>query len=117
MWIAGLAITLLTGSGMIVRSVLGGETAHLAALLAGALFIPSLALALGTVSGTRKVFEIVYLLIWYIGPINGVVPLDFMGATAEATAGTVPMAYLAITLVMLPAAFVIRRRQVTDGTT
>jgi hypothetical protein len=116
-WVAGLVMTLLTGSGMIVRSVLAGETAHLAALLAGALFIPSLALALGTASGTKKVFEIGYLLIWYIGPFNGVVPLDFMGATAEATAGAVPLTCLTIALLLLPAAFLVRRRQVAGGTT
>jgi hypothetical protein len=116
-WIAGLLITLLTGSGMIVRSALSGETAHLVALLAGALFIPSLALALGTMSGTKKLFEIGYLLIWYIGPINGVVQLDFPGATVEATSGVAPLAWLALTFLLLPAAFVVRRRQVIDGTT
>ena len=114
-WVAGMAIALLTGSGMLLRAVLGGETAHLSAVLVGALFVPTLALALGTVSGTRKLFEMVYLLIWYIGPINRSVPLDFLGVTHEAATGTIPLLYLAISLALLPATFLVRRRQVALG--
>lgn len=116
-WIAGLIITLLAGSGMILRALLSGEMTHLVALLAGASFISTMALALGTMSGTRKLFEISYLLIWYIGPINGLVPLDFLGATVEATSRAIPLTYFVIALLLLPAAFLMRRRQVTAGTT
>jgi len=84
-------------------------------VLVGALFVPTLALALGTVSGTRKLFEMVYLLIWYIGPINRSVPLDFLGVTHEAATGTIPLLYLAISLALLPATFLVRRRQVALG--
>jgi len=114
-WVAGLAITLLTGGGMLLRALLGGEFAHLRALLVGALFVPTLALALGTASGTRKLFEMSYLLIWYIGPINRSVPLDFLGVTQEAAAGTLPLLYLAISLVLLPVTSLVRRRQVALG--
>ena len=52
-------------------------------MVIGALFIPSLALALGIWSGSRKLFEVVYMLWWYAGPINQVDTLDFMGASSN----------------------------------
>jgi len=114
-WVAGLTIALLAGSGMLLRAAWGGEAAHLKALLVGALFVPTLALALGTASGTRKLFEMSYLLIWYLGPVNRLVPLDFPGVTHAAAAGTIPLIYLAISLVLLPAASLVRQRQVALG--
>jgi hypothetical protein len=49
--------------------------------------------------------------IWYIGPINGSPALDYLGATLEAVARGLPLCYLALTLALLAAALVGRRRQ------
>ena len=69
-WLAGLIVTLLVSIGAIIRLTVDGDTAGLLALLSGAFFIPSLALASGVWSGTSKLFEILYMLIWYLGPMN-----------------------------------------------
>jgi hypothetical protein len=37
---------------------------------------------LGVVSGTSKVFEVIYMLLCYAGPLNGVAALDFVGCAA-----------------------------------
>jgi hypothetical protein len=81
-WVAGVLVALLTGSGIGVRLLVAGDGSGLAAWLAGALFIPSLALALGVWSGTSKPFEALYTAWWYIGPAHHVAGLDFMGTTA-----------------------------------
>ena len=45
-------------------------------------------LASGVWSGTSKLFEILYMAIWYIGPLNHVVPeLDFIGTTGNGYPG------------------------------
>ena len=59
--------------------ILAGDWLHLAAWGMGALFIPSLALVLGVWSGSSKLFEVVYMLWWYAGPINHAEGLNFMG--------------------------------------
>jgi len=79
-WLAGFVVTLLMAGGAALRFVIGGDTVGLLALLSGAFFIPSLALALGVWSGTSKPFEILYLVIWYLGPLNKVPGLDFIGS-------------------------------------
>ena len=66
--------------GAILNYTINGDMVGLIALLSGALFIPSLALASGVWSGTSKVFEILYMVIWYLGPLNKVPGLDFIGS-------------------------------------
>lgn len=78
-WLAGFIVTLLMASGAALRYLIDGDTIGLLALLSGALFIPSLALASGIWSGTSKLFEILYMVIWYRGPLNKVPGLDFIG--------------------------------------
>lgn len=76
-WTAGVLVAVLTGAGAGVR-LLG--SAAFVGWFVGALFIPSLALALGVLSGGSRLFEVVYLLFWYIGPMNKVPALDYLGA-------------------------------------
>lgn len=81
-------------------------------LAGGVLFIPSLAQFLGLWSHTRRAFELVYLVLWYVGPLNAVRPLDFAGATTE-TAGTLtPVAFGAIGLLALLGALVHRYERI-----
>jgi hypothetical protein len=78
-WLAGLIVAVLTSGGVFARLLGSGDWAALAAWGAAALFIPSLALMLGVVSGTSKLFEVIYVLLCYVGPLNGVAALDFIG--------------------------------------
>lgn len=107
---AGVAVGALAGAGVAARLALSQDWPGLAAWCAAALFIPALALALGTASGSSKWFEVVYTLLWYLGPINGVPAFDFAGASGAAAVA--PAAYLALSLVLLGAAVFTRQRQV-----
>ena len=73
-WLAGFIVTLIMASGALVRLGMDGDSTTLLALLSGAFFIPSLALASGVWSGTSKLFEILYMVIWYLGPLNHTFP-------------------------------------------
>ncbi|MBK9601605.1 MAG: hypothetical protein IPO36_07135 [Anaerolineales bacterium] len=79
-WLAGFLVTLLMSIGALLRYAVDGDTVGLLALLSGAIFIPSLAVASGVWSGTSKLFEILYMVIWYLGPLNKVPGLDFIGS-------------------------------------
>jgi hypothetical protein len=111
-WAAGLSVALLTGSGMLIRALLAGHHEHLGMLVVGSLFITTMALALGTLSGTRKLFEIVYLMIWYIGPINHLPQLDFLGASGNLQETPATPFYLVVSVTFVFIAFVMRTRQV-----
>jgi hypothetical protein len=111
-WLAGVLLALATGGGVGLRLLLTGQWASAGAWLVGALFIPTFALALGVWSGSGKLFEVVYLLLWYIGPLNQTRPLDFMGVVPAAVRTGMPLVWLALTAGLAMAAVAGRRRQI-----
>jgi len=110
LWLAGVLVTVLTGSGVAANLALTGEWTHLLAWGTAALFIPTLALALGVWSSGNKLFEVVYMLWWYAGPVNRVPYLDFMG-TGEQVNVEVLLVYWIGTVILLGLAVLGRRRQ------
>jgi hypothetical protein len=101
-YVAGVLVAVLTGSGLGLHLLMARDFDGLAAWVAGACFIPAMALALGAVSGTRKFFEALYTAWWYIGPLHHIRGLDFMGTTAQSST---PAGYLAAAAVLLLAAY------------
>jgi len=106
-WLAGFAVTLLIGAGAVIRFGLVREWISLVALVAGLLFIPSLALALGIWTGTSKTFEVVYAVFWYLGVLNDVLELDYSGLHLS---GNWPV-YLTMSILLGLMAFLGRWRQ------
>ena len=107
-WLAGFMVTLLVSIGAIIRFTVDGDTAGLLALLSGAFFIPSLALACGVWSGTSKLFEILYMLIWYLGPLNKLMELDYIGSHGNGR----PEFFIPFSIVLIFIAFIGRARQI-----
>ena len=107
LWIAGVLVAMLTGAGVALRFLFAADGQSLVAWLAGALFIPSLALALGVWTHSSKAFEAIYTLWWYVGPAHHTPGLDFMGTTP---ASSQPIVYAAAATILLAAAYW-RRRQ------
>jgi len=105
-WIAGVVVAISTGGGLGIRLFIGGNWPGLSGWLAGALFVPTLALALGVWSGSSKPFEALYTLWWYVGPMNHVPGLDFMGMARSPFSTQL---YLLATLALLMAAYMGRR--------
>lgn len=113
-WLAGVLLALLTGSGFALRLLVGGNTRGLVAWLISALFIPSLALALGVWSGSSKPFEIIFTLLWYIGPMHAITQLDFMGSAPATAATHYPLVYFCLACALAVAAVAGRRRQLQN---
>jgi hypothetical protein len=106
-WLSAFIITLVMGSGAVLSLLTDGDIVGTLALLSGAIFIPSLALASGVWTGTSKFFEILYMAIWYIGPVHGLGILDFIGANSNGNIGF----FLPISVALIVVAFVGRARQ------
>jgi hypothetical protein len=104
-WLAGVIVALLTGLGTGLALATRGDWGSLAAWFIGALFIPSLALATGCWTGSSKTFEIIYILLWFSGPVNRVPALDFMGALPQSVADGTFVTYAAAMICLVGAAF------------
>jgi hypothetical protein len=110
-WLAGVAVALIAGAGVAVNLILADDWLHLLAWGTGALFIPTLALALGVWGGSNKLFEVVYMLWWYAGPINRMESLDFMGTGSNLQLSRV-LVYGLITILLFALAMIGRKRQI-----
>ena len=67
-------------------------------------------LPLGVWSGSSKPFEIVYVSLWYLGPLNKVPGLDFIGAQTNGR----PEFFIPLSLALIAFAFFGRARQVQN---
>ena len=105
-WLSAFVATALLGSGALVRFIIAGETVGLLGWLTGALFIPSLALALGTLTGSSKAFEVLYVL-WMYMLTQKARMFDFIGMTPDAPLHI----YSSLAIVLIAVAAVTRQRQ------
>jgi hypothetical protein len=89
LWLAGFTVALALSLGVVVRLAVAGDVAGAIAVLTGAAFIPSFALACGTWTASGRLFEALYPLMWYIGPLEKAIVLDYSASTpAVVTYGT-----------------------------
>ncbi|MFI6848083.1 hypothetical protein ACIBJD_26195 [Kitasatospora sp. NPDC050467] len=105
-WASGVVLAAVTGAAPLIRLAVAGDAAGVAAWTAGAVFVPSLATALGVLSRTHRLFQALYLPLWYL-VVNQVAALDYMGAvrTDGHPAGPAPLLVLAAALALLGTAF------------
>lgn len=111
-WLVGVLIAFALSSGVCIQLGLAGRWTSLLALEIGAVFVPTLAMALGCWSGGSKLFEGAYLFIWYLASVHLVPYLDFMGRVPAAVDSGAPWLYAGLTLVLLAAMVVGRKRQI-----
>jgi hypothetical protein len=110
-WLAGAALAAMVAAGGLVRYALVADWLGAIALLAAVAFIPSMALASGVWTGSGKLFEVLYLCLWYAGPMNRIPLLDFSGAT-QPDSGIAPVArFFTLAVAFGALALLGRRRQ------
>jgi hypothetical protein len=114
-WLAGFALAVAFGSAVAFRIGVAEGPRALLPWLAGAVFLPSLALALGVWSGVSKPFEAILTAMWYIGPINHVSGIDYTGASNGPETTHYALMYLAASVALLVFAGAIRSRQIRSN--
>ena len=107
----GFFIAVIAGGGIAVRLLLTGQMAAFTGWLAGALFLPAMALGLGVVSGSGKAFEAILTVLWYVGPMNHTPGLDFTGASSGALVIRYAVIYALLSAGFLAISFLARARQ------
>lgn len=111
MWISGVILTCITGGGMFIRMILEGDLEHLLSLGSAVILIPSLSLASGVLTKTNRTFEVVYMILWYLGPFNKTPYLDFLGTRlSEGRFLITSLIYMLISIGLLMVTYVSRRR-------
>lgn len=109
-WLAGFIVTILTGSAVAINLLRAGDSIGLLAWFSAAIFIPSFALASGVLSNSHKAFEVLYVTLWYLGPMNKIYPVDFLGANSN---GNIEF-FIPFSIFLIIIAFVARARQLQN---
>jgi hypothetical protein len=110
-WLSGVLLAAIAVSGATIRMVIEGSAERLPLVLLAIIFIPSLAMALGTWSNSSRLFEVVYLL-WLFTGVNGAVPLDFMQVHETSPNEFMLAAYFTLTFILFLASLVGRWKQI-----
>ncbi len=80
-WLAGILSTaLLVIAGGLVF-IIHSDLIALAGWAGAVVFVPTLALALGVFSSGNRLFEVIYVIWWYCGPMQKIPRIDFTGTT------------------------------------
>lgn len=108
-WGAGMLIAVGTGVGPLVKMLLAADATGVAAWLAGATVIPALALLIGSIGRSARVFQAVYLVTWY-AVLNGVSAVDVMGVlrTDGSLGGPSPLLSFGVSAVLLAATVLVQ---------
>lgn len=113
-WLAGVVLSCLTTGTWGLRMLATGEVAGFSHWVAGAAFVPALALALGVWSGTSRLFESLYVALWYVGIANATPVFDFIGVSPEGSPTSRILAYAGATIVLVALAASGRKRQIEE---
>ncbi|MFZ1399931.1 MAG: ABC transporter permease subunit [Candidatus Promineifilaceae bacterium] len=108
-WFAGFTITALTGGGAAINFLSVADSSSLLVWFSAALFIPTFALALGVWSHSQKLFEVLYVSMWYLA-LNEVHAVDYLGANSNGNIGF----FIPLSLALMVIAFIGRARQLQN---
>jgi hypothetical protein len=99
---AGWILLALVSIGSVVRFTGSAEWLLLVQLIIAISFTVSLAYFCGAFTGTKRMFEVLYPALWYLGPIQTALYVDFFGVNSQASwqAG-IPYYFLVISISLL----------------
>jgi hypothetical protein len=82
---AAWILLVMASLGGMVRFIAMAEWMLLVQLIIAISFTVSLAYFCGAFSGTKRMFEVLYPAIWYLGPIQTALYVDFFGVNSQAS--------------------------------
>ncbi|WP_313559315.1 hypothetical protein [Ruminiclostridium cellobioparum] len=107
-YLAAVILYLTLGSGAILRSVIQYNFFNILFIFLSALIVSALALMIGGITKSSKVFEVLFAVIWYIGPFQKTYPFDFICFSGVTNNIVVILAYLLLTITFLSISYVHR---------
>lgn len=105
-WLSGLFITFIYSFGIVLRLSITGDIRAGIAYVIGILFIVTLAITLGYFAKSRRVFESIYLLLWYMGPVNQIPYLDFTGLSMNHS-----LQYFILSLCLMSSVVILQKKR------
>lgn len=112
MWLSVFTLMLIIGSSTVIKVAFCGGIKNVLVLIIGIVFITSLSVFLGVVSCSSTLFEVIYILLWYIGPLNKMPYFDFLGISQGAIESRMYIVYGMLSVVMIIITIITRLNRV-----
>lgn len=107
-FIASFIFTILINTGILIRFILTNNIIGALYILMAAFFVTSLGIFVGNATGSSTVFEVVYLMLWYVGILNGLPQLNFLGTSQKVSNINIPSLFFIIGAGLLIVSIVIK---------
>lgn len=101
MFLSNTILYTLVGSFLIIKSIIANNYIYIALLVSSAMLIASLSLLINKSTKDAKYFEAFFVIIWYIGPLQNIYPLDFVNFTNVVNCNNLIIMYLGTSLLSL----------------
>lgn len=116
-FISCFLLTVLVNTCIIIKFILAGNAIGALYILMAAFFVSSLGIFIGSVTGSSAAFEIIYLLLWYAGILNGFPALNFIGISKRCCSTNIPCLFFMIGLILLITSMIIKNSKILVGDT
>lgn len=113
--VAGILFTILINVSIIIRFIMLNDFLGVMYILMGIFFVNALGMFIGNVAKNSTAFEIIYTILWYVGMLNGLTSLDFLGLTKTAVSAHIPIMFFAVGIVILIDSIIIKNIRINTS--
>lgn len=108
-FIAGFIFTLLINISILTKFILQNNIVGVLCISMAAVFVTALGIFIGNSTGSSTLFEIIYIILWYIGILNGAPYMNFLGITQKGMDIRTSITFFMIGIMLLMSSGVIKR--------
>lgn len=113
-FIASFLFTALINIGILIKFIITGNFTGILCILIGTFFVISLGMFIGTAMGNSTAFEIIYLMLWYTGILNGFKKLDFLQVSQSTLNFNTSLLFFIIGSVLLIASIIVKNQRMKN---
>ncbi|GAA0077439.1 hypothetical protein UT300005_18170 [Clostridium sp. CTA-5] len=112
--IAGILFTIMINISIIIKFILLKNFLGVIYILIGIFFVNTFGMLMGNITKNSTAFEIIYIILWYVGMLNGLTSLDFLGLTKIAVSKHIPIMYLVVGIILLITSIIIKNNRINN---
>ncbi|WP_139068484.1 hypothetical protein [Clostridium beijerinckii] len=111
--VAGILFSVLINISVIIKFIILNDCLGAIYILMGIVFVNALGMFIGNISKNSTAFEIIYTILWYVGMLNGLTSLDFLGLTSTAVSEQIPIVFFGVGIILLISSIMIKKNRIS----
>ena|GEM_PF-4278261 len=108
---AGIIVTIVINISVIIKFLMIRNLIGVLYVLMAVFFVNALGIFIGSAFGSSTAFEMIYIILWYVGVLNGLSSLDFIGLTKNAAYTHTSAVLLLIGIVLVIMSIIIKNKR------